>query len=150
MFSSFLFLVHKFGKEVVSKENDLFLFVFHLAIAQGRTFPVYCLCSLGIMFVCMSKPAKVAITEVRTRRRNLLGLFPCQVSQVSESGPHVNFSVSQRYFLHLIRKKNIILEHQATKTWAFKVWGDIMSFQLFPHLSLVFSSSGVTKKKTLW
>lgn len=69
------------------------------------TFPVYSLCSLGIIFVCMSKPANVAITEVITRRGKRLGLFPCEVSQIAESGPRVNFSVSQRYLSHLIRKK---------------------------------------------
>lgn len=95
-------------------------FLFYLAISQRGMFPVYSLCSLGIMFVCMSKPAKVAITEVITRRRNQLGLFPCEVSQVAESGLCVNLSVSQRVFIHLIRKKSS-LEHQTTKAWECKV-----------------------------
>lgn len=49
---------------------SLFPFSLHLAIIRrGRVkFLDYRLCSLGIMFVCMSKPAKVAITEVITGR----------------------------------------------------------------------------------
>lgn len=90
----------------------------------------YRLCSLGIMFVCMSKPAKVAITEVITGRWNQLGLFPCEVSQVAESGPCVNFSVSQRYFL-LHFRKTVLLEHQTTKAWESEVQGDTISFWLF-------------------
>lgn len=65
---------------------SLFPFSLHLAIIRrGRVkFLDYRLCSLGIMFVCMSKPAKVAITEVITGRWNQLGIFPCEVSQVAE------------------------------------------------------------------
>lgn len=95
-------------------------FLFYLAMSERGTFPVYSLCSLGIMFVCMSKPAKVAITEVITRRLNQLGLFPCEVSQVAESGPCVNLSVSQRVFFPVSLEKNL-LEHQTTKGWKCKV-----------------------------
>lgn len=120
-------------------------FLFYLVISQRGMFPVYSLCSLGIMFVCMSKPAKVAITEVITRRWNQLGLFPCEVSQVAESGPCVNLSVSQRVFFHLISKKKL-LEHQTTKACKCKVQEGRKHNILPAFLSIFFPAMWLKRK----
>lgn len=140
MLKNFLvFCLEKYHSVLIFHPPSIFLFSF-LNITLGcecvcrgegkGAFLDYRLCSLGIMFVCMTKPAKVAITEVITGRWNQLGLFPCEVSQVAESGPCVNFSVSQRYFL-LHFRKTVLLEHQATKAWESEVQGDTISFWLF-------------------